>query len=401
MRIGTSVLAIVTATVLVGCAAEIPGTPGPGLLPVDIASLNTGSYSPEPTEHDFDISTVDELRLVESRRMLEYLVRPSEIDSEISVAGPLALFSGPGSMVGEMTFPAQYEPAAKDNNLLLGVYESRINGDLRKRKKLIISVLRFPTEEAGRKAAEQFDQITNSGPGRHPLAVPGYPQALLSSADDITAVGFLAHGPYVVMVNTAVPEPDAAALTSIVDRTLRAQTARLDETTPTPLDDVLDLPLDPDSIMRRTLPKASDYSDPFFGDSDFGVYSATAALHFERDPELMRKAFEDSGVDLVARRGGILYRARDLSGAFRLQNALTTAGRKDDELPSPPGLDDVRCLKLDTPDETRNFDLFCAVVFDRYVGVVVSKATLSGGNDGTLYQRAAAQFAILANSEGA
>jgi len=401
MRLGTSALAIVTASVLVGCAAEIPGNPQPGLLPVDIASLNVGSYSPEPTEHDFDISTVDELRMVESRRMLGYLVSPSEIDSEISVAGPLAMFSNPGSIVGEPTFPAQYEPAAADNNLLLGVYESRTNGDLRKRKKLIISVLRFPTAEASRKAAEQFDQITNSAPGRHPLSVPAYPQARLSSADDITAVGFLAHGPYVVMANTAVPEPDAEALTSIVDRTFQAQTARLDETTPTPLDDVLDLPLDPDSIMRRTLPKSSDYSDPFFGDSDFGVYSAAAALHFERDPELMRKAFEDSGVDLVARRGGMLYRARDLAGAFRLQSALTTAGRKDEELPSPPGLGDVRCLKLDTPDEARNFDLFCTVVFDRYVGVVVSKATLSGSTDGTLYQRAAAQYAILANSEGA
>ncbi|WP_067861450.1 DUF7373 family lipoprotein [Nocardia shimofusensis] len=400
MRFGTSVLAVVTASVLAGCAAEIPGNPQPGQLPVDIAALNTGAYSPQPTGHDFEISTIGELRLVESRRMLEYLVSPSEIDSDISVAGPLALFSGP-DIVGEQTFPAQYEAAAVDNNMLLGVYLSRINGNLRKRKKLIISVLRFPTDDASRQAAEQFDRITNAEPSRHPLAVSAYPQAGVSSGDDITAVGFLAHGPYVIMVNTAVPEPDAGALASIVGRTFQAQTARLDQTTPTPLDDVLDLPLDPDSIMRRTLPQSSDYSDPFFGDSDIGVYAPAAALHFERDPERMRKAFEDSGVDLVARRGGMLYRARDLAGAFRLQNALMTAGRKDEELPPPPGLGDARCLKLDVADETRNFDLFCTVVFDRYVGVVISKAGLTGRMDGTLYQRAAAQYAILANSEGA
>ncbi|WP_228804783.1 DUF7373 family lipoprotein [Nocardia higoensis] len=339
------------------------------------------------------------MRLVESRRLLEYLVSPSEIDSDISVASPLALFSGP-NIVGERTFPAQYEAAAVDNNMLLGVYQSRINGDLRKRKKLIISVLRFPTEDASRQAAEQFDRTANAETGRHPIAVSAYPQARVSSGDDITAVGFLAHGPYVIVVNTAVPEPDAQALASIVGRTLQAQTARLDQTTPTPLDDVLDLPLDPDSIMRRTLPQSSDYSDPFFGDSDVGVYTPAAALHFERDPERMREAFEDAGVDLVARRGGMLYRARDLAGAFRLQNALMTAGRKDEELPPPPGLGDARCLKLDVPDQTRNFDLFCTVVFDRYVGMVIAQAGITGRIDGVLYQRAAAQYAILANSEG-
>ncbi|MBA4857707.1 DUF7373 family lipoprotein [Nocardia farcinica] len=399
LGIGLPVCAVATVLALTSCSATLSGTAQPGLMPVDVASLQTGPYVPEPTSYDPEISTIDELRLVESRRLLGYLVSPSEIDTEISVSGPLALFSGPDSMIGEKTFPEKYKPAAADNNLLLGVYVSRVNGDLRNRKKLIISVLRFPTAEASRKAVEQFDHITNSEPGRHPIPVAGRPDARASSADDVTAIGFAAHGPYVIVANAGVPQPNPTALADVIGRTFDAQTARLDETTPTPLDDVLDQPLDPDSIMRRALPTAPDYSDPFFGETDFGAYSADGAIHFERDPVEMTKAFDAAGVDLVARRGGILYRASDLAGAFRIQTALLKGGKNDEELPAPPGLPDARCMKLERPDETRNFDLFCAVVFGRYVGVVVAKSMLSGRLDPVLYQRAAAQYAILAKSE--
>lgn len=333
--------------------------------------------------------------------MLNYLVHSYEINKDITVLSDIKVFTSGDQMVQTNTFPERYRAAASDNNLLLGVYVSRINESLRSRKKLIISVLRFPTDADSQKAVTDFDQVANADPGRHPISIQNHPDAKASSADDITGISFIAHGPYVVMANIGIPEPNPSALADIFGKTIDKQVANLDRMQPTPLDDVLDLPLNPDGLMRRALPKAPDYSDPFIYDWDFGPYQPAGELHFERNPAEVAKAFEDSGVDLVARRGAIVYRTRDVPAAFRLQTALVKTGKDDEVLDSPPGLPDARCVKLDKSDPYRMFDALCVVVYGRYVAVVQSKKTIVAARvDVALNQRAAAQYAVLAKSEG-
>ncbi|MEU0504915.1 hypothetical protein [Nocardia sp. NPDC005998] len=389
-----ALLAVVSA----GCAGSVTGHPGPGLTPVDLATLKTGAYAPEPTAYDPGISTIPAMRLIEARRMLNYLVHPYEIDSEIYDTGNQRLMSDADSMVGENYLPERYRPVATDNNLLAGVYVSGTNNNLRSRKKLIIAVLRFPTDTAGRAAADQFDQLTNIDGGRHPVTVPGHPDAKASSTDDKTITSFVAHGPYVVLVNTALPQPNQAAVAENIGKVIDLQIARLDQQRPIPMDDLLDLPTDPDSIMRRALPEAPDHTDPFIGKDDFGYFQPAGELHYERNPIEMQKAFDESGVDLVGRRGAVIYRARDLRGAFHLQSVLAKTGKNDEVMASPPGLSDIRCVKLDKRDGTRSFDQYCVVVYGRYAAVVVG-STFTGAVDPVLYQRAAAQYAILAKSE--
>ncbi|WP_433523110.1 DUF7373 family lipoprotein [Nocardia pseudovaccinii] len=361
-------------------------------------TLKTGAYTAEPTAYAPDITSIPDLRLIEARRMLNYLVHPFEIDSEISVTANQTLMANADSMISEKSFPELYRPVATDNNLLAGVYVSGTNGNLRSRKKLIISVLRFPTDAAGRAAADQFDQLTNSSPGRHPVAIPGHSDARASSPDDKTVTSFVAHGPYVIVANAALPQPNQTMVANNIGKAIDLQITRLDQQKPVPLDDLLDLPTDPDNIMRRALPEAPDFSDPFIGKSDFGYFEPSGELHFERNPIELQKAFDQSGVDLVGRRGAILYRARDLSGAFHLQSVLAKAGKNDEIIASPPGLPDATCIKLDARDDTRNFDQYCVVVYGRYAAVVVGR-TFTGNLDPVLYQRAAAQYAILAKSE--
>lgn len=400
MRIRSGPLvALAAAAVLAGCTSSIAGTPRPGLTPVDISTLKTGPYTPEPTAYTPAINDPADVRMIEARRMLGYLAHPSDIDGDISVLGAVHLFATPRAPFDQHVLPEKYRPVTVENNLLAGVYVSRINESLRSRKKLIVSVLRFPTEAAARKAADDFDRITDDEPGRHPVPVEGHPEARATSADDITAVSFTARGPFAVIINVGVPQPDRAALGTLFQKTLERQSALLEHLTPTPLDDVLDFPIDPDSIMRRALPRAPDFSDPFFDDVDFGAVDPTAQLHFERNPVQIEKVFQDSGVDLIGRRGGIIYRTRDQPAAFSLQTALLAAGKNDEELPTPPGLPDVRCLRLDEVDPVRDYDELCAVVYRRYVAVVVSKTPPTGRVSPLLYQRAAAQYAILAKSE--
>ncbi|WP_431964171.1 DUF7373 family lipoprotein [Nocardia sp. bgisy134] len=402
MRFRSGLLALVATTTVAcaGCSATVVGHPLPGLAPVDVSTLNTGAHSPEPSDYEpSSLSYKTDLRRIEAQRLINHVVHPFDIDNELSEVGEVHLFHIPEYPFIREVFPESYRPAVVDNNMLAGAYVSRSNGNARAHKKLNIGVLRFPTAAASVKAVEQFDQATNAAPGRHSIPVEGHPQAKVSSGDDITALSFLAHGTYVILANPGVPQPNRAALSSVLKNTLDQQIAALDNQTPPAWDDILDTPLDPDGIMRRALPKAPDYSDPFSDDQDFAAYQPAGELHFERNPVELEKAFEESGVDLIGRRGGVVYRARDLAGAFRLQSTLVRIGKNDEELEPPPGLPDARCVKLDKIDENRNFDELCAVVFGRYVGVVVAKSRLSGRVDYTLHQRAAAQYAVLAKSE--
>ncbi|MFQ6324547.1 hypothetical protein ACLMAL_00225 [Nocardia sp. CWNU-33] len=398
MRFRSGLAALITAAAVatVSCSSGVSGNPQPGLTPVDVASLKVGAYTPEPMAYQPDIVGYPDIRLIEARRMLNYLVHPFEIDSDITDIGNLKFMNDAESMIGPNYVPEKFRPAAEDNNLLAGVYMSAINSDLRHRKKLIISIMRFPTDAAAAKAADQFHQIANIDPGRHLIPIAGHPDARASSLDDIAALAFISHGPYAILVNTGVPQPNQSAIADIFGKTISQQIELLDKQQPTPLDDILDLPFDPDGIMRLALPKAPDYSDPFFSDNDFAAFQPSGELHFERNPGEISKAFEESGVDLIGRRGGIVYRARDLTAAFHLQSALVKTGKNDEVLNPPPGLPDARCIKLDSTDSLRNFDELCAVVYGRYVGVVVSISPLSSRVDTALYQRAAAQYAVLA-----
>lgn len=384
----------------VGCSsATISGNPLPGLTPVDLRVLKTGAHPTEPTAYDPGFSTVFDVREIEARRMLNYLVLPSDIDSEIAELGDVQLFDDAGIPFIRKTIPEKYRPALVDNKMLVGAYVSRINSDLRKRKKLIVSLLRFPTAAAAEQAVTDMDRITFADSDRHPIPVEGYPTAKASSADDITMISVIARDRLVFLVNAGVPQPDSVALANIAKKTIDVQFARLSQFVPTPFDDILDSPVDPDSIMRRTLPKSKDGTDPFYVDTDFGALQGSGELHYERNPVEAKKAFEEAGVDLVGRRASIVYRARDLAAAFRLQSVLMRTGRNDEELPTPPGLPDARCIRLDAGDVLRNFDEMCAVVYGRYVGVVATKSKLAGGMNPDLYQRAAAQYSVLVKGE--
>jgi hypothetical protein len=395
-RGGFVALLAVASVASASCAGSVTGHPGPGLTPVNLATLKTGVYPTEPTEYAPDVNSASDIRTLEAQRMLNYLVHPFEIDGDITDVGNLKFMYDADTMVGQNYIPEKYRPVAVDNNLIAGVYISAINSDLRNRKKLIVSVLRFPTDAAARQAADQFDQITNSQPDRHPVPIAGHADARASSADDLAAVSFLPHGPYVILTNAGVPQPNQGALSTVLGKTIDRQIEQLDKQQPTPLDDVLDVPLDPDGIMRLAIPKAPDFTDPFYTDDDFGAFQPAGELHFERNPSEVAKAFNESGVDLVGRRGGIVYRTRDLAAAFHLQSVLTKTGKNDEVLDPPPGLPDVQCIKLDSTDDLRKFDQLCAVVYGRYVAVVVSKAPLSARVDKSLYIRAAAQYAVLA-----
>ncbi|MFD4442680.1 hypothetical protein ACFWPK_23195 [Nocardia sp. NPDC058519] len=330
--------------------------------------------------------------------MLNYIIPSTDVDPAISELTAVETFTVPEDPFRSPVLPEKYRPAMFDNKLVAGVYVVRTNGNTRSLEKLIISVLRFPTEQAARGAGDQMVQATLVDPSQV-FTVDGHPNVRASSKDWTAGVAYVTRGSYLVIANYGVPQPDETKVKTNIKKTLDLQLAELEKLTPTPFEDVLDIPFDPDGIMRRALPEASDYSDPFSSDLDFYAYQPSGQLHYERNPAVMKQAFADSGVDLIGRRVGIVYRTRDLAASFHLQSALVTLGKNDEEIAPPPGLLDARCIQLYEGDPLRHYDLLCAVVRGRYVGVVVAKTKLGGMANPGLYERAAAQYVVLAKSE--
>ncbi|MGW4245546.1 DUF7373 family lipoprotein [Nocardia sp. NPDC004722] len=410
LRAGLLVIAALAATlaVLIAWAAEpIAGHPTPGMTAPDWSKLVTGPYPSSPADYDPLYSAATDVYRIESRRMLTYLVSPDEIDPDVTQLGAARTldtsdgnFGDPDDFLGKNApFPKNWQPVAVANRLIAGAYIWRNNGSVRARKHITLALMRFPTEQAARAAANGFAD-TLATPGSHPIVIDGV-DARASAVTDDRGQLFAAHGVYVIVEHVVIPQTDATALEERLKAVLQAQLARMADLKPTPLEDIPDLAADPDGLLRMTLPNKFDSSDEdtdSWGVAQGGLYSPAGALHFERDVTAVRRAFDAAGVDVVARNAATVYRTRDLAAAFGLQAALTKPGRDDDVMASPPGLVDASCLQLDEPEPIRRHTYLCAVVYGRYVAMIGSQAAFSGAEPSSFPQRVAAQYSMLAKS---
>ena len=390
-----------------GCAATISGQAKPGLTPVDVVALKTGAQVIEPTPfiEKFPSATSERIRLIEGRRLLNVLVQPNDFFPSLTELGFTRIFANTEAMSKTGSIPPQYSDAIFTNNLVVGVTETRTNDSVRNLETMLVGVLQFATEQDAENAAAAMYQVTMAGERpRHPVTMPGYPDANASSADDTGANAFQQHGPFVIVNSAAQPTPDLSGLTAKIKNSMDKQIPALDAFKAIAPDDLMDLPRDPDGIVRRTMDK-SPAGDPYgmsFYQEDFGTFEPSGILHYERNPLEVRKAFEKAGVDLVGRRYSTVYRARDVESAFELQTALAKRSKDDAVLEPPPGIADAQCVRLAEADKNRQYNGFCVLVYDRYVAVVMSLASVSKASlqvDPILQERTAAQYAILKKSE--
>ncbi|MBF6327476.1 DUF7373 family lipoprotein [Nocardia transvalensis] len=371
------------------------------MTPADLSRLNTGPYTGAPTDYKPEIRTKDDVFAIESRRLLAYLVAPDEIDPDINVLANTRILNTSYGTFNDVlgVMPSSFQPVAERNNMLGGVFTSRTNGSIRAKKSLNITVMRFPSDSSARTAAAEFEQVITTGNPLAlliPLTTNGDTHAILFS--DSSGTLFAQHGPYMITALLALPQPDRTALTHGLNKTLEAQTARLNNTKPTQTDDMLDLPQNPEGIMRLALQQPNKGGDAWLQKEAIGFYAAAGALHFERDITGLRRIFAETGADLVAWNDGTVYRVRDLASAFKLQAALTKLGRDDEEIPNPPGITDARCIKLDVKEPIRDYIYICAVVYGRYVAVVGARRGFSEVADPSFFERVTAQYSILAKS---
>lgn len=366
------------------------------MTPVDLAGLDYGLAPTEPSEFELDpMMTSTEVYWIEGRRMLAYVASPHEMDPELRYLGDTTVISHGALTFGDF-LPDSFAPIAERSHLVAGAATARENGSERRKKSGTVAVLRFGNENFARTASNEFDAELNVlYPGRQKLSVPEHPEVLAGvtpSHDRGQAIAV--EGTYLIAISLTAPSDQLSVIGTRLKQLLELQLDAMADLEPTPIDDILDLPTNPDGIMNLTLPEK--YGSGWGLNSDLiGTYSPKAYRHLEYDAESVAD-YSAYGVDLVARNGAVLYRAGSIEQAFALQTALVRPGKYDEEIPGPTGIADSRCVQRDY-----SYGLFerfyCVTVFDHYVAVV----NTPGSGDlpaPELHQTAAAQYAILANS---
>ncbi|MEU1985249.1 hypothetical protein [Nocardia sp. NPDC019395] len=386
---------IATASMILtaACGATVTGAPTPGMTPVALDGLDVGLLATEPKKFELNISTHWDVYSLESRRMFEYLVSPHQVDPDFKYLDKSELMVAGGN-AGAL-LPAEFGPILEKNYLVSGVITARGNNRPREGRQMITGLMRFGNEEYARAAAEQFGATADTiSPGRLPVQLTGHndAHAAITSSRDRAQV-FVAMGSYVVIGLIATPPDRSAQLEPLMTAFLDLQSSAISDLTPTPPDDILDQPLDPGGLMRKTL--QSESPPPAAHGGLVGVYPAAGHIHFEYDAEALPD-YSRFGVDSVARHETIVYRTGSLSQAFALQTVLSRPGKYDEKIAQPPGIADAQCVMRDTT--TTMFDSHvCVLVYDRYVAVIGGSG-MSTLADPELYQRAAAQYTLLANS---
>ncbi|MEU3010712.1 DUF7373 family lipoprotein [Nocardia asteroides] len=385
--------------VLTGCSELVRGTPQPGATPADISTLRTGPFKTDPVSFSLKAGLDEpvQVRLVEARRLLNYLIMPLDIDPELRIQGKSAVFATESGVPTIQGFQDSHKRVIKDNvRFIAGVASHQSNGSVRTPKGMTVSVLQFESPQESERATAELDQISMDSGQRKHASIPGAPNAKTSISDDLQIDSWQQHGNYVIGVSVKFQMATAEESAKKVSIALGSQISALDKQQPVPLDDVLDQPLDSENIVRRsTLP---DHRDSLSTTDDFGLFQPTGIAHFERNPTEARQVFEEAGVDLIGRRASTVYRTRDLAAAFQLQTFLATKGKHDMMLDPPLGLMDAQCVRFDTEDN-RGHNAMCALVSGRYVAVVTAKSLGYGQYDQDLQERASAQYAILRKCE--
>ncbi|WP_442862203.1 DUF7373 family lipoprotein [Antrihabitans cavernicola] len=155
-----------------------------------------------------------------------------------------------------------------------------------------------------------------------------------------------------------------------------------------------DLVADPDDLLTRVV---MQYPAPI-GTPDVNdavVYTDRGYLLLAGAKSETSQRFEKTGVDAVAMlQGSILARTRDDEAAKTYVDDIVAANLdRNSESTPPSGVPDVKCISLTNPSPLDEKPYNCIVRYRRFVVVVNSAQEVD------VQQKAAAQYALLANSQ--
>lgn len=394
-------IAIAAALTTSGCGST-NGTATAGEL--DVRILDVGSYAaataPLEMRYDYhnDLTGATNLAVM---RLSDHVVTGSDID-------PLIKF-GTGSipiMDAEKATDVLAnvnKPVLERNRMQFGFASSSTDKEADKSGKAVpgstfttVTVMQFPDDETAKRAATEIEEtdfaVAADKNERVPLSK--YPAAHTHWRPGVATIGStLAYGRYVINLYLGTPEADLGALTTLTEKVYAAQLPLLDQIPALSPTEMLFLPDDPDQMLRRTL------NPDAFGAPNVGQQAALTVrgfLHKVGPQGHWKTVLGDAGVDrfslsIAMSSANMLFRARDDESAGNLIGQILS--RSFPEPAAPPAvLPNAICGENPNADyKSKRFR--CAVVYRQYV------ATLESDQLADAHQRAAAQYALLANSQ--
>ncbi|MGW6728052.1 DUF7373 family lipoprotein [Nocardia sp. NPDC055029] len=400
MKLVRMLLALgVVLAVTSGCT--VAGDPAP--VP-DPAALDVGPYSRTPLlapAHGSDYHG----RVLESVRMAEVMANPADVDPALrygltSRAVPLptaakaaALLANPVRAVLERHgMLAGFSVGSTDTPGQVAIGGGRL---------LQVILLRFPDSAAAQRAAMEIDSVDAAlAAGNVAVTIPEHPTARGHwRPTEPTIAATVARDSFVVSVLAGHISPDHDALVSMARKTFDVQLPLLRDFAVTQPEKFADLALDRDGMLGRMVPEAPGrWPFPVVILGDFGenagwnsLVQARGLVYGPRGTERFNGPSAERIELLGLNRFDRLMRFADAATATKFFARLTTAeGRVD--VAAPTGLVDVRCTE--SLKSTASMNQFgCLLRHGRYVALVFSRDYRD------VQQRAAAQYALLVNSE--
>ncbi|MEU4342702.1 hypothetical protein AB0H00_15760 [Nocardia sp. NPDC023852] len=395
-RIAFTAYCLTWAGLLAGCAS-VQGTPTPG--EIDVRKLEVGTYPVD--RHQYNQDSAGKGALLEGMRMSDAVVPTVRIDPALKV--------GRGSTVvadaeQALDFVAKVSKPVFDNRKLVVGYAASgadrpdpagQTNPSSAATAITDAVFRFPDQATAKLAARELEDVDIAvSPENRKLSSKKYPDSHIHWRPGVPTVGaFMAHKEFVISLFIQRPGADGTDLVSWVDKTLAAQVAQLDKFTPTPVNKLDSLQVDPDGLLARVA--VADHKSRSPDPTTFAVYGADHTVHRADDEAAHLRLVEDAGVDHTAIvDDSYVARTRDAAAAQELATGLLESESAHyDTLGAPKDVPGAKCLQLNSNgDPKREYKYRCYVAYKRYVGVVTSD------KEPDVRQKVAAEYALLANS---
>ncbi|OHV03783.1 DUF7373 family lipoprotein [Mycobacterium talmoniae] len=388
-----SLIAAALVAAVAGCTSTVPGSPvtatnAPGSSDgVDVAQLDPGNY---PTKPQAPLGNAGDDRKgawIEARRMANNVVGPWEVDpalisaeQAIGVVGvvkdgnALSIILGDGEPIGA---------AATAHNFVVGFSSSRnaYTGPAKaenQQKSLTNLVLRFPSPEDAAAAATEMTAASATVQGfattepkpTRPMPIPRNAATSAVTFDSLggaDVLAYTAHGTYVLCQQAYSKDgPDAAA--ELIATTLDKQGPLIDQFQPTPVDQLANLPIDPDGLLIRTLPPEAQEMTV-----NNGVYQPHAELHFHADPPRSHTLFDATHLQLATQGKASVYQTPDAASAQKIVDGFAAeaaeeglgGGGKYVPAAGIKGMPGAKCLMSEDRTSGRTF-FYCLAVAGRY-----------------------------------
>ncbi|MFG2446254.1 hypothetical protein ACGFQG_25610 [Nocardia fluminea] len=404
-KLMSSMMLAVTLITIAGCGSRVDGRATAG--EIDVRQLDVGQYPTRPlSEYSEFNHSFKAGRTLASMRLADNLVLGHEVDPKLTFGSFQSVDSDTPLVMSKAV-----HPALKPNHMLYGFATGNSDikefssmslapGDetladlMRSRKPTYfgLTVMQFPDAGPAERAALEIEQLDYDVAPEQNVRVPiaNYPTAHSHWRPGIASmVATLAHGSYVLNVQAGVPEPEANKLTDFIQKVFDAQLPRLDKLTPLSPVEVVKMKSDPEQVLDRTLnPQKLGSPDPI----NFASYGLQGFLHTRRDLLGKQDLYTKVGADQFGQSwGSYTVRTRDYAAAQTLLDGIF-AGDAYKPADAPAKLPAARCTENKDPQgDIKRFS--CAVQYRRYVAYVQSHQLTDA------HQRAAAQYAIFANSQ--